>query len=179
MICLFWLGGAVASGAVCVVGCEDRDDGQTAAGKTHAPATTRAEESYGFSPEELKALGLDDIDMAADDPDESGTAEGNPMAGCLQCHVDVESAHKGGKHYQVGKIRCIDCHGPSIDHVGDENNEVKPDELFARGDVDSLCGKCHGCSRAIPSGPAKLPLNKPRVCTDCHPAHEFTLPDDD
>ena len=177
-ICLFRFGWVVAAGAGSVVGCQDRDDGQTTAGKTPAPPTS-AQESYGFSPEELKALGLDDVDLAADDPDEAGTAQGNPMAGCLQCHVDIESAYKSSKHYQVGKTRCIDCHGPSLEHVGDENNEVKPDERFARADIDSLCGECHDCSRTIPPSPATLPLNKPKVCTDCHPAHGFTMPDDD
>ena len=52
-------------------------------------------------------------------------------------------------------------------------NEVKPDELFARKDVDRLCSECHDCSRPIPRGWSDLPLDKRQVCSECHRSHGF------
>ncbi|MHC4155194.1 MAG: hypothetical protein ACYST6_09785 [Planctomycetota bacterium] len=67
------------------------------------------------------------------DPDRLPSKEGtNPLAGCLQCHVDVEVEHLWSKHHSVSNMGCIECHGPSEGHLADENNEVKPDQAFAR-----------------------------------------------
>lgn len=98
----------------------------------------------------------------------------NPLAGCLQCHVDVEDEHLGGQHHGA-KVTCVDCHGASKGHVADENNEVKPDEVFARENVDRLCAGCHECSRDLPVGWSKLPADSRQVCIDCHPAHRFPV----
>ena len=94
----------------------------------------------------------------------------NPLAGCTLCHVDIEDEYVGSTHYDEG-VACAKCHGPSEGHVADENNEVKPDELFAREDVDRLCEACHDCSRQIP--PEKPP--EPKVCTDCHGPHDIAM----
>jgi len=90
------------------------------------------------------------------------------MSGCSICHVDVEVASKGSKHV-AADIGCADCHGKSEGHVRDENNEVKPDRVFAPAEINSFCGDCHDCS---------LPADKrlpPKVCTDCHDAHALTV----
>lgn len=97
----------------------------------------------------------------------------NPLAGCLQCHVDVEAEHLSSRHHRVRNIGCIDCHGPSKGHTTDENNEVKPEETFARKDVDRLCSRCHKCSRKTTPSRTKTQPDKRKVCTDCHLAHIF------
>ena len=103
----------------------------------------------------------------------------NPLSGCLQCHVDVEGEHLRSKHHRILNIDCIDCHGPSEGHLADENNEVKPEETFARKDVDRLCKKCHTCSRKILPSRTKISPEKWKVCTDCHTAHRFARVDGD
>jgi len=98
----------------------------------------------------------------------------NPLAGCLQCHVDVEAEHLSSAHHRVLKIGCIDCHGPSKGHVADENNEVEPEETFARKDVDGSCGRCHKCSRETTARETKTQPGTRKVCTECHAAHIFS-----
>jgi hypothetical protein len=110
-----------------------------------------------------------------EDPDPStgkDKPQKNPLAGCTLCHVDVEDEYVESEHFHE-KVACIECHGPSKGHVADENNEVKPDEMFARKDVDRLCSECHDCERKIPPGWSDLPLKKRKVCSECHVAHEF------
>ena len=96
----------------------------------------------------------------------------NPLAGCQQCHVDIEDEYAPSLHFQE-KVACTECHGPSTGHLADENNEVKPDELFGRKDVDRLCERCHECSR--PAEPKRIPKSSPeyKVCTDCHGPHDL------
>ena len=135
-----------------------------------SPNTASDEKSYGFSAEELEALGLSDlVSDAASMADDS--AQENPMAGCLQCHVDTEKSYLSSAHHRDAEMGCVDCHGPSEGHVGNENNEVLPDEVFARKNVDRLCSECHDCSRETsrPTSADELP----KVCTDCHAAHGF------
>ena len=105
-------------------------------------------------------------------PGKAEAADENPLAGCTMCHIDVEDEFVGGVHYKE-KVGCKKCHGPSEGHVADENNEVKPNELFARKDIDRLCGTCHECPKPKKSEPAAAP--KCKVCTDCHGAHEFPV----
>ena len=97
---------------------------------------------------------------------------------CVVCHVDASDQWTGTLHDR-NDVGCIECHGPSEAHAQDENNEVLPDEIFARADVDRLCAECHRCTR---SGVAdEVPLRDvalgPPVCTDCHRAHGFALPE--
>lgn len=96
----------------------------------------------------------------------------NPLAGCTMCHTDVENEFVGSVHFKMN-IGCTRCHGPSEGHLADENNEVKPDELFARKDVDRLCGICHECRR--PKETKAPPPAEPEVCIDCHGAHTVAL----
>lgn len=98
----------------------------------------------------------------------------NPLAGCPLCHVDIEDQFVGGIHFQQ-KVGCRTCHGPSEGHIADENNEVKPDELFARENVDRLCGRCHECSRSVPEEPELTQDGQVKVCIDCHGPHDLVL----
>ena len=98
----------------------------------------------------------------------AGSTSKNPLAGCTLCHVDIEDEFIGSRHF-AEEVACIDCHGLSEGHLANENNEIKPDEMFAREDVDRLCGECHKCSRA----PEAEASSKGKVCTDCHGAHDL------
>lgn len=88
---------------------------------------------------------------------------------CTTCHVNIRDQLRGGEH-DKNSISCVECHGASERHARNENNEVKPDQGFARQDVDRVCGDCHDCSRSEPAAEA-APTTF--VCTDCHPAHKF------
>jgi formate-dependent nitrite reductase cytochrome c552 subunit len=112
-----------------------------------------------------------------DVPKTKASPEKNPLAGCLQCHVNVEKKFVKSLHFKK-KISCTDCHGPSQGHVADENNDVKPDQVFARKDVDRLCSKCHDCGRTITAAEKALPADKRQVCSQCHRAHAFSVPKD-
>lgn len=94
----------------------------------------------------------------------------NPLGGCVICHIDAEDELKGSAHY-AEDVGCIACHGPSEGHAADENNEVKPDELFATEDVERLCGECHKCSRLMAGAPPQR-----KVCTECHHPHGLVVP---
>ncbi len=98
----------------------------------------------------------------------------NPLAGCPLCHVDVEDELVGTLHFEE-KVGCITCHGPSEGHLADENNEVKPDEMFARADVDRLCERCHECFRPKPEKPELTEEGQRKVCIDCHGPHDCAL----
>lgn len=88
---------------------------------------------------------------------------------CTTCHVDIRDQLRGGGH-DKNSISCVECHGASERHARNENNDVKPDQRFARPDVDRVCGDCHECSRAE-SATQTAPTTF--ICTDCHPAHKF------
>ena len=122
----------------------------------------------------LDDINLDDINLDDIDLDDLEPVETNPLAGCVQCHVDVSDEFEGGKHH-CEEITCIDCHGPSEGHLADENNDVKPDEVFARADVGRLCSECHDCDRPLPDKPSNNPTAKPKVCIDCHGSHKMQL----
>ncbi|MFQ6131005.1 MAG: hypothetical protein ACE5R4_03140 [Armatimonadota bacterium] len=99
----------------------------------------------------------------------AGEEDRQVTAGCAICHVDVVDKLAESKHPGAG-IGCVTCHGPSQGHVTDENNQVKPDVIYGRDEIDAHCVACHACSRAQPEEP---PV---RVCTECHGKHaEFPV----
>jgi len=100
---------------------------------------------------------------------EGDAATAETLGACDTCHVDVVDEFTGSVHSDE-RVGCADCHGASDGHIADENNEVKPDRIFAHADVDRLCATCHECSRSRPVGP---PAADHQVCTDCHAAHRL------
>ena len=128
-----------------------------------------------------KKTGKSSAKSATVKPKESKTTEArvkreyplqpNPLAGCSLCHVDVEDEYVDTTHFEES-VGCKTCHGPSKGHLADENNEVKPDEMFARKDVDRLCAECHECDRPEPTKTARGKDKKLLVCIDCHGHHD-------
>lgn len=107
---------------------------------------------------------------------EASTAEfqdANPFGGCDMCHLDVADELEDTRHEAKG-IGCVQCHGQSIGHIRDENNEVKPDRVFTRKDVDAFCGSCHKCSKPPASKPQSKLKQGQQVCSDCHGTHKIT-----
>ena len=181
---------AVLAGlTICAAGCQQRPDGP--ANVTAGSQNTKAAASKGSgddpkekpatpddAPAEPQAASSDPPKAPAEkpkpkeSPSPKPAALKNPLAGCQQCHVDIEDEYSPSLHFKE-KVACTECHGPSNGHLADENNEVKPDELFARKDVDRLCGRCHECER--PAEVKRIPKSSPehKVCTDCHGHHDL------
>ena len=150
----------MAAAIVCTFGCRQEGAPAVAGGKEdRRPVKTEPETAPAPVEEE----------PVEEEPVEESPTEKNPLAGCQQCHVDIEDEYAVSLHF-TEKVSCKDCHGPSEGHLADENNEVKPDEVFARKDVDRLCDKCHECSRPTA---AESPADRSKVCTDCHGPHDL------
>lgn len=146
------------------------ETGDPPAGKEAVSPADDPSGSAGIDLDDVDLSQLDFSDLSLDDLEPE---DANPLAGCTVCHVDVGDKFVGSKHAEE-EITCTDCHGPSEGHVADENNGVKPDEVFVHEDVDRLCGDCHDCSRP---GPTRAPDPLPegwKVCTECHGSHELT-----
>lgn len=108
--------------------------------------------------------------------DPPGMREGRPVvpqefekAGvCARCHV-VSVLEWGLSRHLDTEANCVECHGPSLQHVTDERNEAKPDRL-PHGDeiARKTCLRCHdaGC-------PATLGVEG---CQQCHHVHALIHP---
>ena len=107
---------------------------------------------------------------------------------CLICHMDFKAELISARHERE-RIRCTDCHGPSLAHGDDEMNITPPDKLFGRAEVVPFCKTCHRShkkgkayddfvkkwhSRRRPNGRMILDDS---VCTDCHGNHAVLRPD--
>ncbi len=157
--------GLLAAAIVCTFGC--RQEGTPAvAGGEEDLRIVKTEPGTDPAPVEEDSVEKDPVE---EDLAEESPTEKNPLAGCQQCHVDIEDEYAVGLHFKE-KVSCKDCHGPSNAHLADENNEVLPDEVFARKDVDRLCEKCHDCTRPTA---AESPADRSKVCTDCHGPHDL------
>jgi hypothetical protein len=149
---------------------ESSDDAADRSGEGSAAQTaSSSDEAMSTADKEGKNVATADVRSQREYP-----LQDNPLAGCSLCHVDVEDKFVGSKHFEE-KVGCQTCHGPSEGHVADENNDVKPDELFVRKDVDELCGICHDCGRPKPPAPELTAQGEPKVCTDCHGNHDLAL----
>ena len=111
--------------------------------------------------------------------------EPNPQAdnsACLDCHLDFADEPIVATHLEHG-FGCTACHGESVAHGEDEANVIKPDVLFGRSQVDSLCTLCHDAHKADNQynefmkewrgqrRPTGVMLLDDPTCTDCHGQH--------
>ena len=101
-----------------------------------------------------------------------------PNAACYVCHMTYVKEPMSRLHLKH-KVFCIDCHGPSIGHVNDEDiGATKPDIYFKRNKVNASCCKCHAKHDAAPEKVVKRWIERkltisPPVCTDCHGQHKI------
>lgn len=142
-------------GAVLALGCVGKD---TATGDVESVAGGSA--SY--------------LSDDAEEGSEEGAAahdERRASAGvCSRCHVAQVLEWSVSKHAKV-RTTCKRCHGPSVGHVANERNEVKPDRLPRGEAIAGLCSKCHedGCPETLATA----------TCQECHHVHallDFSKP---
>jgi len=163
---------------VCVVmlcSCQENvSDYASGAGGSSPGITIAPADTARIAPSARLPDSQPETQTAADDFAGEYPLQENPLAGCSICHVDVEDEFVGTLHFEE-KVGCSTCHGPSEGHLADENNEVKPDEVFARFDVDRLCERCHECPRPASETPELMHEGEPKVCTDCHGPHDLAF----
>jgi hypothetical protein len=107
-------------------------------------------------------------------------------AACYVCHPSLKTEAITTTHLDEN-VGCVDCHGPSTEHLQDEMQMTTPDHLFGRLEVDGMCGKCHEDQhasvedevevfrrewegRARPNGRT---ISATSICTDCHGTHNI------
>jgi len=105
---------------------------------------------------------------------------------CYVCHLTLKTEHVTTIHL-AEDIGCVDCHGPSRDHMQDEMLMTTPDLLHGRREVDHMCGECHEDpheevqdevtrfrdkwrGKERPNGRA---VSATSICTDCHGTHNI------
>ncbi len=110
--------------------------------------------------------------------DLAGSNPLGPNAACYICHMTYVKEPMSRAHLQH-KVYCINCHGPSVGHVNDEDiGATKPDIYFKRDQIDASCRKCHATHVAAPRKVIARWLERklttsPPVCTDCHGLHKI------
>ena len=110
---------------------------------------------------------------------------------CYVCHLYLKD-ELITKLHQAQNIGCVDCHGPSSEHMHDEMLMTTPDVLHGRHEVPEMCGACHDDphadkreevaaflkhweGRERPNGRA---VTKTSICTDCHGTHNINPQED-
>ena len=90
---------------------------------------------------------------------------------CTTCHPRQLDQIRGSRHEEAG-LGCVTCHGLSKAHAAAGTTAVRPDRVFARYDIDPLCGGCHYASCEHAQTYARPSRGTPRkTCADCHGAH--------
>ena len=86
---------------------------------------------------------------------------------CARCHV-ISVVEWGISGHQKAGTDCIACHGPSLGHVRDERNNIKPDRLPRAAAIAGLCATCHaaGCPKS----------KRTDACQTCHHVHALLDP---
>ncbi len=101
---------------------------------------------------------------------------------CYVCHGNYKGEELVLAHAKEA-VGCVDCHGESFPHRNDEGNITPPDKMYAPGDVDEMCGRCHKrhnvpAMDVIAGWQRRCPTKtdpKTIVCTDCHGGHRLKL----
>ena len=86
---------------------------------------------------------------------------------CARCHVISVVEWGISRHAKAG-TDCVACHGPSVGHVRDERNNIKPDRIPRGAASAALCATCHAaeCPRTKNTG----------ACQTCHHVHALVDP---
>jgi hypothetical protein len=122
-----------------------------------------------------------DAPLLPEEPNEVGgkkTEAEAKNATCYVCHANYQQEELAQWHVKQN-IGCADCHGESIGHKNDENHLTAPDKIYAAGEIDGACGKCH-TGYDVPAieivrrwkertGDTKTDV----LCKECHESHDF------
>ena len=126
-------------------------------------------------------LSLDGLrDEKLDDPPEKQDDIKVDNSACYVCHGNYKNEPLVIRHGKE-EIGCIDCHGESLDHRGDEDNIIPPEIMYAPEDIDDKCGECHDehdapAAKVLARWQERCPKKtdpKKVVCTDCHFQHRL------
>jgi nitrate/TMAO reductase-like tetraheme cytochrome c subunit len=102
---------------------------------------------------------------------------------CYDCHAYLkEQKEPLIVRHRAANVGCVDCHGESEAHVGDESCETPPDIMYAKDQINVACGKkgCHS-ERKLKKVTSHLPWyagadpdnTNRKYCTDCHGNHRI------
>jgi len=114
---------------------------------------------------------------------------------CFDCHVNFKKEPMVVRH-MAANVGCIDCHGESEDHAGDEEHNTAPSNIFAKAEVNDNCTGCHEdkdirknrnhkawflqvdeVAKALAAAKAASrpyeDTRKRKYCTDCHGRHSL------
>lgn len=138
----------------------------------------------------LSGCGLDGCGGALRPANPSAKAEPKvaPNDMCHVCHIPFSEEPLAVVHDKA-EVWCIECHGPSAEHMQDEDIGATPPEVaYKKNQVDPMCSKCHKpekhsevnarvrAGRLAESKKAQEEIKGRRVevtgvCTDCHGRH--------
>jgi sugar phosphate isomerase/epimerase len=89
---------------------------------------------------------------------------------CYACHLNYEEEKLTRIHQPVG-VGCENCHGPSIEHSGDEDNITPPDKMYPKSEINAFCMTCHEKEKLLKREDHRdffKEGDKDETCTDCH-----------
>ena len=97
---------------------------------------------------------------------------------CHVCHINFETEPLAVAHVKVG-IGCDHCHGESLEHADDEDNDTPPDIMVAKAQINESCmnADCHPRT-TLEKQAGHRPFfaevdNRNKYCTDCHGQHRL------
>ena len=140
---------------------------------------------HGLLAGELPPLDVGDDAPRLEEPEEQQGQEEQtgPTADnhhCFVCHGNYRGETLTKVHAEAN-IGCMQCHGSSDAHRGDEANVTPPDRMFAVDEINSYCRTCHRTHDVAPEKVMSRWLNRAphrtgaqrTVCTDCHGEHRL------
>lgn len=89
---------------------------------------------------------------------------------CYACHVNYQGEKLNRVHEAVG-VGCETCHGPSIEHSGDEDNIIPPERMFLKSKINSYCITCHEKEKLLKRDEHREffeAADPEETCSDCH-----------
>ncbi len=99
---------------------------------------------------------------------------------CFVCHGNYRGETLTQVH-AAANIGCMQCHGSSDAHRGDEANITPPERMFPVSEINSYCRTCHKkhdvepekvMNRWLDRAPHRTGARR-TVCTDCHGEHRL------
>jgi formate-dependent nitrite reductase cytochrome c552 subunit len=98
-----------------------------------------------------------------------------PHSICLDCHRNYNGDPFDEAH-ATHNIQCVDCHGDSIEHTGDESNFTPPGVMYARDVINKKCLECHSLRKKMAPEVIERKRHRQMVqierkditCMDCH-----------
>lgn len=92
---------------------------------------------------------------------------------CHVCHLNYADEPLAVSHAKKG-VGCVDCHGDSEKHLGDEAAVIAPDQIYDTGNNKACCMECHEKADLNRKCLSALDYKEGgKDCTDCHGSHRL------